>query len=209
MPYIDWTPFFLTWEMKASYPQILEHPQYGPQAKELFADGQKLLADIIQNKRAKLRATVGLWKAVSEGDDLKLKTQGGFERLHFMRQQAGKVAAQAGEPYYSLSDFVAPASSGRQDYVGGFAVSAGPEIDAYAMSLKAANDDYRGILVQALSDRLAEALAEYVHLKVREIWGYGKAEKLSPQDLIQEKYRGIRPAAGYPASPDHTEKATL
>ncbi len=203
VPYIDWTPFFLTWELKAQYPQILEHPRYGEQAKALFKDGQKLLADLVRNKRANLKAVVGLWKANSVGDDVLLENG---QSLRFLRQQAQK---EGKEPYYCLADFVAPKSSGREDFVGGFAVTAGPEIEAFALSLKQGGDDYSAILVQALSDRLAEASAEYVHQKVRQIWGYGKNEELSMDDLIHEKYRGIRPAAGYPSCPDHTEKALL
>jgi len=152
-----------------------------------------------------LRAVVGLWKANSVGDDVLLEGADGAA-FRFLRQQSEKPE---GEPYYSLADFVAPKDSGREDYMGGFAVTAGPEIEDYALSFKKANDDYTGILVQALSDRLAEATAEYIHKKVREIWGYGKAESLSYDELIHEKYRGIRPAAGYPSCPDHTEKALL
>ena len=181
----------------------MEQPQYGEQAKSLFKDGQKLLADIVQNKRAKLRAVVGLWKASSDGDDVVLE---GGETLRFLRQQ---TEHQAEEPFYCLADFVAPKASHRNDFIGGFAATAGQEIEDYALSLKKNNDDYNGILVQALSDRLAEATAEYLHKKVREIWVYGKAEKFSVEDLIKEKYRGIRPAAGYPSCPDHTEKAVL
>jgi 5-methyltetrahydrofolate--homocysteine methyltransferase len=203
VPYIDWTPFFLTWELKAQYPQILEHPQYGEQAVSLFKDGQRLLSDIIKNKRARLRAVVGLWKANALGDDVEVE---GGETFRFLRQQSEK---QGKEPYYCLADFIAPSDSGREDTLGGFAVTAGQEIEEHALSLKKNNDDYSGILVQALADRLAEATAEYVHRKVREIWGYGKAENLGYDDLIHEKYRGIRPAAGYPSCPDHTEKALL
>jgi 5-methyltetrahydrofolate--homocysteine methyltransferase len=203
LPFIDWTPFFLSWELKAQFPQILEHPKFGAQAKELYRDGQKLLEDIVRQKRAQVRGVVGLWKANRKGDDVVIE---GGERFHFLRQQQDKDGR---EPNYCLADFIAPEESGRSDALGAFAVSAGQELEEFALSLKAKQDDYRGIIVQALGDRLAEAGAEYLHKKVREIWGYGKEEGLSYDDLIHEKYRGIRPAAGYPSCPDHTEKALL
>jgi 5-methyltetrahydrofolate--homocysteine methyltransferase len=208
--FIDWTPYFLTWELKAQYPQILEHPTYGEQAKTLFADGKKLLEDIIRNKRAKPRAVAGLWAANSVGDDVEVYADASRSKvlatLRFLRQQQDQ---KPGEPLYCLADFVAPKSSGRIDTVGAFACTAGQEIEDYAMSLKKSGDDYKGLLIQALGDRLAEALAEFLHLQVRKAWGYGETEDLSVPDLIREKYRGIRPAAGYPSAPDHTEKDAI
>jgi 5-methyltetrahydrofolate--homocysteine methyltransferase len=208
--FIDWTPYFLTWELKAQYPQILKHPTYGAQATELFKDGQKLLEDIIRNKRAKPKAVAGLWAANSVGDDVEVyanesRTQV-LTTLRFLRQQATQ---NPGDPTYCLADFVAPKSSGRVDYVGAFACTAGQELEDYALSLKKGGDDYKGLLVQALGDRLAEAFAEMLHLQVRKAWGYGDKEELGVEDLIKERYRGIRPAAGYPSAPDHTEKDAL
>jgi 5-methyltetrahydrofolate--homocysteine methyltransferase len=208
--FIDWTPYFLTWELKAQYPQILEHPAYGEQARTLFADGKKLLEDIVRNKRAKPRAVAGLWAANRVGDDVEVYADASRSKvlatLRFLRQQQDQ---KPGEPLYCLADFVAPKDSGRIDTVGAFACTAGQEIEDYALSLKKGGDDYKGLLVQALGDRLAEALAEFLHLQVRKAWGYGEGEDLGLSDLIREKYRGIRPAAGYPSAPDHTEKDTI
>ena len=209
--FIDWTPYFLTWELKAQYPQILEHPAYGEQARVLFADGRKLLDDIIRNKRARPRAVAGLWAANSVGDDVEVYSDasrsGTLATLRFLRQQQNP--AKPGDPLYCLADFVAPRDSGRVDTVGAFACTAGQELEDYALSLKKSGDDYKGLLLQALGDRLAEALAEFLHLQVRKAWGYGEGENLSVPDLLKERYRGIRPAAGYPSAPDHTEKAAL
>jgi 5-methyltetrahydrofolate--homocysteine methyltransferase len=208
--FIDWTPYFLTWELKAQFPQILDHPTYGEQARILHADGKKLLEDIIRNKRAKPRAVAGLWPANSVGDDVEVYADAArsttLATLRFLRQSQD---LKPGEPLYCLSDFVAPKSSGRVDTVGAFACTAGQELEDYALSLKKGGDDYKGLLIQALGDRLAEALAEFLHLQVRKAWGYGESENLSTADLLKEKYRGIRPAAGYPSAPDHTEKAPL
>ncbi|MDQ8201593.1 methionine synthase [Pelagicoccus sp. SDUM812003] len=208
--YIDWSPFFWTWELKGVYPAILSSEKYGQQATELFDDAQALLKRIIAEERFRLRGVTAFWPAQAEGDDVVLYAdeQGAEEmaRLHFLRQQKSKVND---ETYYSLADFVAPRSSGRMDYVGGFAVTAGHEVEDFARTFKTVGDDYSAILVQALGDRFAEALAEFVHKKIREQWGYGLQEELSVEDLIAEKYRGIRPAAGYPACPDHTEKDLL
>jgi 5-methyltetrahydrofolate--homocysteine methyltransferase len=208
--FIDWTPYFLTWELKAQYPQILEHPTYGEQARTLFADGKKLLEDIVRNKRAKPRAVAGLWAANRVGDDVEVYADASrkatLATLRFLRQQQD---LKPGEPLLCLADFVAPKDSGRVDTMGAFACTAGQEVEDYALSLKKGGDDYTGLLVQALGDRLAEALAEFLHLQVRKAWGYGEGEALAVPDLIKEKYRGIRPAAGYPSAPDHTEKAVL
>ncbi len=208
--FIDWTPFFLTWELKAQYPQILDHPTYGEQARVLYADGKKLLDDIIRNKRARPRAVAGLWPANSVGDDVEVYADPARSKvlatLRFLRQAQD---LKPGEALYCLADFVAPKSSGRIDTLGAFACTAGQELEDYALSLKKAGDDYKGLLVQALGDRLAEALAEFLHLQVRKAWGFGESENLSVGDLIKEEYRGIRPAAGYPSAPDHTEKKPL
>lgn len=208
--YIDWTPYFLTWELKAQFPQILEHPQYGEQARQLYADGRSLLEDIVKNRRARPKAVVGLFAANSVGDDVEVYADASrsrvLETLHFLRQSQ---ELKPGEPMHCLADFVAPKDSGRVDTVGAFACTAGQELEDYALSLKKAGDDYRGLLVQALGDRLAEALAEFLHLQVRKAWGYGEGEQLTVEDLFKEKYRGIRPAAGYPSAPDHTEKAAI
>jgi 5-methyltetrahydrofolate--homocysteine methyltransferase len=208
--FIDWTPYFLTWELKAQFPQILEHPTYGEQAKTLYADGKKLLDDIIRNKRAKPKAVAGLFAANRVGDDVEVYADASRSKvlatLRFLRQQQD---VKPGDPMRSLSDFVAPKESGKIDHVGAFACTAGQEIEDYALSLKKGGDDYKGLLVQALGDRLAEALAEFLHLQVRKAWGYGETEALTVPDLIREKYRGIRPAAGYPSAPDHTEKDAI
>lgn len=208
--YIDWTPYFLTWELKAQFPQILEHPQYGEQARQLYADGRSLLEDIVKNRRARPKAVIGLFAANSVGDDVEVYADASrsrvLETLHFLRQSQ---ELKPGEPMHCLADFVAPKDSGRVDTVGAFACTAGQELEDYALSLKKAGDDYRGLLVQALGDRLAEALAEFLHLQVRKAWGYGEGEQLTVEDLFKEKYRGIRPAAGYPSAPDHTEKAAI
>ncbi|HTB22410.1 MAG TPA: methionine synthase [bacterium] len=208
--FIDWTPYFLAWELKAQFPQILEHPTYGEQAKILYADGRKLLEDIIRNKRAKPRAVAGLWAANSVGDDVEVysdvQRSATLATLRFLRQAQD---LKPGTPLYCLSDFVAPKSSGRIDTIGAFACTAGQELEDYAQSLKKGGDDYKGLLLQALGDRLAEALAEFLHLQVRKAWGYGESENLGTAALLKEEYRGIRPAAGYPSSPDHTEKAPL
>lgn len=210
VPYIDWSPFFWTWELKGLYPGILTHAKWGTQAKELFKDAQAMLEDIINGKRFQARAVQAFWPANSVGDDVEIYTDDTratvLSRFHFLRQQRKKTD----EPiYYCLSDFVAPKESGRKDYIGGFCVTSGAEVEAYADSFKVRHDDYSAILAKALGDRFAEALAEMMHLKMRNVWGYGEAEKLTIDELIKEKYRGIRPAPGYPACPDHTEKRNL
>lgn len=208
--YIDWSPFFWTWDIKALYPKVLTHKTWGPQATELFHDAQKLLEDIIRNQRFNARAVTGVWPAHSLGDDVELyqadKPAQRLEILHFLRQQRER---SAGKPAFCLSDFVAPKSSGRLDYVGAFALTAGSEVDSWAQHFQDRHDDYTAIMVKALGDRMAEALAEMIHKKMRQVWGFGQEEKLGLEDLIKERYRGIRPAPGYPACPDHTEKATI
>ncbi|MBV7520055.1 methionine synthase [Ensifer sp. ENS12] len=209
--YIDWTPFFQTWELKGVYPRILEDEAQGAAARQLFDDAQAMLAQIIEEKWFAPKAVVGFWPAGTVGDDIRLFT--GEDRaselatFFTLRQQLTK---RDGRPNVALSDFVAPASSSSNDYVGGFVVTAGIEEVAIAERFERANDDYSSILVKALADRFAEAFAERMHEYVRkELWGYAADEVFTPQDLIGEPYAGIRPAPGYPAQPDHTEKATL
>lgn len=210
-PFIDWSPFFWTWELKGIYPKILTHEKWGTQATELFNDAQKMLKYIISENRFKLRAEVGFWPANSVGDDVELYTDESASKvlrtLHFLRQQKEKIQDPSG--YLCLADYVAPKDLGKRDYVGGFVVTAGVEVEEYARTFALNNDDYSSIMVKALGDRFAEASAEYLHKKIREQWGFGLDEKLSREDLLAEKYRGIRPAPGYPACPDHTEKKLL
>jgi 5-methyltetrahydrofolate--homocysteine methyltransferase len=209
--YIDWTPFFQTWELKGRYPAILEDEKQGEAARQLFADAQAMLEKIIAESWFRPRAVIGFWPANTVGDDIRLYT--GEDRneelatLHTLRQQLSK---RDGRPNVALSDFVAPVDSGKPDHVGAFVVTAGIEEVAIAERFERANDDYSSILVKALADRFAEAFAERMHQRVRkEFWGYAPDEALGPSDLISEGYDGIRPAPGYPAQPDHTEKATL
>jgi len=207
VPYIDWTPFFHTWELRGSYPKIFNDKLVGTEAKKLFDDAQALLKRIVEEKLLTAKAVIGFWPANSVGDDILLQTADQPVTIHTLRQQAEKVA---GEPYYALSDFVAPQESGIQDYFGGFAVTTGIGCDELVAEFEANHDDYNSIMAKALADRLAEAFAERMHELVRkEYWGYAKDEQLSNEDLIKEEYAGIRPAPGYPACPDHTEKETL
>jgi 5-methyltetrahydrofolate--homocysteine methyltransferase len=211
VPYIDWTPFFSTWEMRGRYPQILDDAVYGEAARPLFEDAQAMLKQMVAEKWLTAKAVIGFWPANTVGDDIELYA--GEDRkeklatLHGLRQQMARGSARAN---FSIADFVAPKESGLADYVGGFAVSTGFGEEAVAERFARANDDYSKILSQSLADRLAEAFAERMHALVRrEFWGYAPDEALSPDDIIAEKYRGIRPAPGYPAQPDHTEKGTL
>lgn len=210
---IDWSPFFASWELRGSYPAILQDPTVGEAARNLFADAQSMLRRIIAERPIEARAVVGFWPAATVGDDdIALYADGGRTsetvRLHMLRQQMLKSGDKAN---FCLADFVAPAESGIDDYVGAFAVTAGIGLDEWIRrEFEARHDDYSAILAKALADRLAEAFAELMHERVRrEFWGYAPDEALSNTDLIAEKYRGIRPAPGYPACPDHTEKATL
>ena len=209
--YIDWTPFFQTWELKGRYPAILEDEKQGEAARHLFADAQAMLAKIIEEKWFRPRAVIGFWPANTVGDDIRLFTDESRSQelatFFTLRQQLSK---RDGRPNVALSDFVAPATSGVADYVGGFVVTAGFEEIAIAERFERANDDYSSILVKALADRFAEAFAERLHERVRrEFWGYAADENLTPDQLVAETYPGIRPAPGYPAQPDHTEKVTL
>jgi 5-methyltetrahydrofolate--homocysteine methyltransferase len=208
VPFIDWTPFFHTWELRGVYPKILQHEKHGEEATKLFTDAQKMLAEFVANKSLQLRAAYGLFPANSVGDDVEIYTDESrtqfLTKFHFLRQQIEKGD---GTPNWCLADFIAP--KGSPDYIGGFAVSSGHGLKEIVEKFKADHDDYNAILAEAIADRLAEAFAEFLHKRVRDEWGFGKLEKLTTADLIEEKYRGIRPAAGYPASPDHTEKETL
>jgi 5-methyltetrahydrofolate--homocysteine methyltransferase len=208
--YVDWTFFFSAWELKGRYPGILSHPQYGAAARELFENAQALLRRIIDGKLLTARGVYGFWPANSDGDDVVLYTDDSrraeLVRLPMLRQQE-RIADD--KPNRSLADFVAPRESLVPDYLGMFAVTAGLGADALVREFEADHDDYHAIMVKALADRLAEAFAEYLHARARKDWGYGAGEQLSNEDLIAEKYRGIRPAYGYPACPDHTEKFKL
>lgn len=209
--YIDWTPFFISWDIAGKYPAIFDDPKRGEAARNLFDDAQKLLKQMIEEKRISARGVIGFWPANRRGDDIVVYTDETrteeLTTLHHLRQQDEKAP---GKPMMALSDFVAPESSHLGDYVGGFAVTTGIGVDELTTEFKNAHDDYSAIMVQALADRLAEAFAERMHERVRkEFWGYANDEQMANEDLIKERYRGIRPAPGYPACPDHTEKATL
>ena len=208
--FIDWSPFFHTWRMKGIYPRILDDERQGVEAKKIFADANALLDRIIEGKLITARGVYGFFPANAVGDDIELYTDESrttpLDRFHFLRQQASK---EGSEPCRSLADFIAPKETGLSDYIGAFAVTSGICLKELCDRFRADNDDYNAIMAEAVADRLAEAFAECLHKRVRDEWGYGLEEGLSPADLIQEKYRGIRPAAGYPACPDHTEKGTL
>ena len=208
--FIDWTPFFHTWELKGVYPRIFEHPEQGAQARQLFDEANALLDTIIEKKLIRARGVYGLFPSNALGDDVDLYTDDSrtevLERFHFLRQQASTESTQ---PCRSLSDFIAPKETGLGDHIGAFAVTSGIGLKELCDGFRAKHDDYNAIMAEAIADRLAEAFAECLHKKVRDEWGYGRAEALSIDELIHEKYRGIRPAAGYPACPDHTEKGTL
>ena len=208
--YIDWSPFFMAWDLHGKYPRILEDDVVGEQARDLFKDGKGELEHLLSENVLRARGVYGFFPANSDGDDLVLYTDEsrGEERVRFpmLRQQWER---RGQKDFRSLADYVAPAGSGVRDYVGAFAVTAGHGADEYAQTLERGGDDYRGIMVKALADRCAEAFAERLHKQAREDWGFGKAEGLSSDELIAEKYRGIRPAFGYPACPDHTLKTEL
>jgi 5-methyltetrahydrofolate--homocysteine methyltransferase len=208
--YIDWSPFFLTWELKGKYPRILDDPQLGEAARKLFDDANELLDRIVDEKLLTARGVYGFWPAASDGDQIIVYGDESrrTERVRFqaLRQQWERKGQNA---FYSLADFIAPADSGRRDYLGAFAVTAGIGCDELAGKFDRQHDDYNSIMTKALADRLAEAFAEYLHGEARRAWGFGRDENLTNDELIDEKYRGIRPAPGYPAQPDHTEKRTL
>jgi 5-methyltetrahydrofolate--homocysteine methyltransferase len=210
VPYIDWTFFFAAWELKGKYPKILDHPHHGEAARDLFEHGQELLRKIIDQKLVAARGVYGFWPAVGEGDDVVLYADEARDRellrFNMLRQQGRQPG---GRPNRSLADYVAPKGTGLHDHLGAFAVTAGLGAAELAADFERAHDDYNSILVKALTDRLAEAFAEYLHERARRDWGYGADEHLDNEDLIAERYRGIRPAFGYPACPDHTEKWKL
>jgi len=213
VPYIDWTPFFATWELAGHYPQILKDDKMGEAAQALFDDAQEMLAQMVGEKWLKASAVIGFWPANQIGiDDIELYTDDSRKErltvLHSLRQQMSR--GKSDRANMALADFIAPKETGIADYIGGFAVTSGHGEDEVARRFEAKNDDYKAILSKALADRLAEAFAEHLHARVRrEFWGYAKDEQLSNEELIAEKYQGIRPAPGYPAQPDHTEKRTL
>jgi 5-methyltetrahydrofolate--homocysteine methyltransferase len=207
LPLIDWTPFFNAWELAGRYPAILSDAVVGKQATELFNDAQAMLGRIVAEKWLRARAVIGFWPANSRGDDVVVQTSDGPVTLHHLRQQADKPVER---PDFCLSDFIAPQESGKQDWIGGFAVTAGHGIEEHVARFEAGHDDYNAILLKSLADRLAETLAERMHQRARtEFWGYAGDEALGVDEIIDEKYRGIRPAPGYPACPEHSEKATL
>jgi 5-methyltetrahydrofolate--homocysteine methyltransferase len=211
VPYIDWTPFFQTWELKGRFPAILEDEKQGAAARQLYDDAQDMLRQIVEERWFNPKAIIGFWPANAVGDDIRLYTGEGrsetLATLHGLRQQ---LLRKDGRPNLCIADFVAPGETGLSDYVGAFVVTAGIEEVRIAERFERANDDYRSILVKALADRFAEALAERMHERVRkEFWAYAPQENFSGEDLLREEYRGIRPAPGYPAQPDHTEKETL
>jgi 5-methyltetrahydrofolate--homocysteine methyltransferase len=210
VPYIDWSPFFQAWELHGKYPKIFQDAKVGPEAKRLFDDAQQLLQEIIEQELLTPSGVYGFWPANSLGDDIVVYADESRAaelcRFHTLRQQWMRKDKTE---YYALADFIAPAESGRKDYVGAFAVTTGLGAKELAARYEAEHDDYRSIMVKALADRLAEAFAEYLHRQARLDCGYGREEQLTSEDLIAEKYRGIRPAPGYPACPDHTEKPAL
>ncbi|HYE51521.1 MAG TPA: vitamin B12 dependent-methionine synthase activation domain-containing protein, partial [Azospirillaceae bacterium] len=210
---IDWKPFFQTWELAGNFPAILDDAVVGPTARSLYNDAQAMLQRIIGEKWLTARAVVGFWPANAVGDDIELYTDESrtqvLTTLHTLRQQMAREPGRD-RAHHALADYIAPKETGVPDWIGGFAVTAGIGLEERAKAFEAAHDDYNSILLKALGDRLAEAFAERMHERVRkELWGYAPAEALSNEELIAEKYRGIRPAPGYPACPDHTEKATL
>ena len=210
VPFIDWSPFFHTWEMRGRYPDLLSDPTRGPAARELFANAQELLKEIVDKKLFAAHGVYGFFPANSDNDDIivyaDVTRTKALARLHTLRQQKPN---QSAKPQLALADYIAPRASGRVDYLGAFAVTTGHGCQELAERFEKDNDQYNSIMAKALADRLAEAFAEYLHKRARADWSYGKDEKLSVEDLIAEKYRGIRPAPGYPAQPDHTEKPLI
>jgi 5-methyltetrahydrofolate--homocysteine methyltransferase len=204
VPFIDWTFFFSAWELKGRFPAILDHPQYGGAARELYEHAQTLLKRIVKEKLLTLRGVYGFWRANTVGEDIRLHDAD--VRFNMLRQQE---EIGDGKPNRSLADFIAPTESGIVDFLGGFAVTAGLGANDLSARYEADHDDYHSIMVKALADRLAEAFAEYLHARARKDWGYGAEERLTGDDLVHERYRGIRPAFGYPACPDHSEKPKL
>jgi 5-methyltetrahydrofolate--homocysteine methyltransferase len=215
IPFIDWSPFFHTWELRGRYPAILNHEKHGEEARKLFADAQRLLERLVTERLLVARGVYGFFPANAVGDDVEIYADETRQRVlatfRFLRQQIEKPD---GQPNYCLGDFIGPKTNRESpitnhDYLGAFAVTSGHGLKELVEKFKTDHDDYNAIMAEALADRLAEAFAECLHKRVRKEWGYGKAENLSNAELIEEKYRGIRPAAGYPACPDHTEKRAL
>jgi 5-methyltetrahydrofolate--homocysteine methyltransferase len=210
LEFIDWSPFFHAWELRGRYPQILDDEVVGKEARILWKDSQELLRKMVEEKWLHPRGMIALVPANAVGDDIELYDDESRSSLLgticTLRQQMDKPG---GKPNFALSDFIAPKESGRTDYLGVFAVTAGEGLDAVVKRFEEDHDDYQSIMAKALADRLAEAFAEYLHKKARDFFGFGRLEGLSADDLIREKYRGIRPAPGYPACPDHTEKPKL
>jgi 5-methyltetrahydrofolate--homocysteine methyltransferase len=214
VPYIDWTPFFHTWEFKGTYPSILDAADRGPAARKLKQDADAMLARMAREGWVQIKAVSGLWRAVSDGDDVVVLDDDGkreLARFPMLRQQQKKSTTSDADPrpYVSLADFVAPREAGLVDHVGAFCVTSGLGADEHVQRFKAEQDEYSAILVQSLTDRLAEAAAEWLHERVRARWGYDEVGRLAPETLAKEPYRGLRPAPGYPACPDHTRKPTL
>jgi len=211
VPYVDWTFFFHAWELRGKFPQVFDHPEYGKAARDLFSDAEKLLGRIVHERLLTANGAYGFWPANSDGDDVIVWADATCSRellrFNFLRQQESKTDDQ--RVYRSLADYVAPVGAGLVDSIGAFAVTTGIGADALVAELEAANDNYSAIMVKALADRLAEAFAELLHERARREWGYGAGETLSKDDLIEEKYRGIRPAFGYPSCPEHSEKTKL
>jgi 5-methyltetrahydrofolate--homocysteine methyltransferase len=203
VPYIDWTFFFSAWELKGRFPAVLDHPKYGAAARELYDHARTLLDRIIRDRLITPRGVYGFWPANTDGEDIIL---GGGPAFNMLRQQE---EMSPGAPNLSLADFIAPNDSGVRDFIGAFAVTTGHGVAELVAGFERDHDDYHAIMVKALADRLAEAFAEYLHARARRDWGYGASELLTSDDLIAERYRGIRPAFGYPACPDHTEKRKL
>jgi 5-methyltetrahydrofolate--homocysteine methyltransferase len=208
--FIDWTPFFHTWELKGVYPRIFDDVKQGALARQIFTEANALLDKIVDQKLLRARAVYGLFPASAKGDDVELYTDASRSRVlttfYFLRQQAEREGKDACR---SLGDFIAPQATGLADHIGAFAVTSGIGLKEICDRFRADHDDYNAIMAEALADRLAEAFAECLHKRVREEWSYGRSENISNEDMIHEKYRGIRPAPGYPACPDHTEKGTL
>ena len=208
VPYIDWTFFFAAWELKGRFPGILDHPRYGAAARELHDHARALLDRIVRDRLLTPSGVYGFWPATTNGDDIVVYDSSGDALLRFnmLRQQE---AIPDGKPNLSLADFIAPRESGVGDALGAFAVTTGHGVAELVAEFERDHDDYNAIMVKALADRLAEAFAEYLHARARRDWGYGAAEQLTNVDLVAERYRGIRPAFGYPACPDHSEKGKL
>jgi 5-methyltetrahydrofolate--homocysteine methyltransferase len=206
LSYFDWSPFFWAWQLRGQYPAIFDRGETGEEARKLYDQAQVLLARIIEEDLFKCEAVAGLWPAGSSGDDVHVFEDEDRQRelgaFHFLRRQQ----VLKNKPQFCLSDYLAPLDSGKNDYIGAFAVNAGEGVDRLAREFEDKNDDYNAIMTKALGDRFAEAMAEYTHKKIREWWGFGMDENLDNDALVREEYRGIRPASGYPCQPDHTEK---